>query len=476
MATILLIEDEDDLRFSIARTLKKSGHRVEECASLPDARAALERTVPDLILSDVNLGNESALEFVPEVRHAGYEGVMVLVTAYASIEDAVRAMRQGADDYLQKPLRLDELSLQVERWLDQRRTASQLRLYQHLDRQRASTRRPLGDSTAWRKSVELAERLAALPLPEPGTTDAGLPTVLNLGETGTGKGVIARHIHDHAADPDQSPPFVHVNCSALPASLIESELFGHEKGAFTDAKAAKPGLFEMAEGGTIFLDEIGEMPVELQSKLLLVVEQGTYRRVGDQRERRVRARIIAATNQDLADRADDGAFRKDLYFRLATFTIDLPPLRERERDPVLIARELVSQFGKRFNRPGLSLADDAEAALARYPWPGNVRELVNVIQRSALLARGDTVSAEDLGLTPAQARRLQPAGPDLRFDFHAGVHTAEEVEKTLMIQALEHTRGNVARAARLIGMQRSSFRYRVERYQLEDMIRELAQR
>jgi len=482
VARILVIEDEPNLRYSIVRTLGGAGHSVDEAGELDQARIALAEVAYDLVLSDVNLGAHRALDLICELRSGGYDGALVLMTGYASIEDAVRAMREGADDYIQKPLNMDELVVQVERWLEQRRAAARLRLYERLDRQQAREQRPLGESAAWREAVALAERFASVPLPAAGSETQSLPTVLLLGETGTGKGVLARHYHECIAESSaQAPPFVHVNCSALPASLIESELFGHEKGAFTDAREARAGLFEMADGGTIFLDEIGEMPIELQSKLLVVVEQGTFRRVGDRRERRVRARIIAATNQDLASRVANRGFRPDLYYRLATLQIELPPLRDRGTDAVLIAKRTLEQLGARFGRTPPRLSDEALAAIAAHPWPGNVRELVNSVQRAVTLNDGELIRASDLGLGPGASAPGAISGHDerstgLQFDFAQGVHTADEVEKTLMIQALEHTRGNVAKAARLVGMQRSSFRYRVERYGLEDVIREISQR
>jgi len=482
VARILVVEDEPNLRFAIGRTLKRAGHKIDEVDSLARMEAAAGRVAYDLVLCDVNLGTQSAHELVPKLRSEGFDGCLVLMTGYGSVEDAVRSMREGADDYVQKPLNMDELSMQVERWLEQRRTASRLRLYERMERASVRENPLLGESAAWTETVALAERFAQVPLSGVHEENASLPAVLLLGETGTGKGVLARHFHERTpenAEQESIPPFVHVNCSALPAQLIESELFGHAKGAFTDAKEAKPGLFEMADGGTIFLDEIGDMPMELQAKLLLVVEQGMLRRVGERRERRVRARIVAATNQDLARRVEAGEFRSDLYYRLATFSIELPPLRDRDRDALLIAERMVRHFAERFGRGERGLTPDAGDAVLRHDWPGNVREVVNVVQRAVMLSDGPSIDVAALGLGATRARPSQVAHanpPELRFDFERGTHSAEEVEKTLMIQALEHTHGNVARAARLIGMQRSSFRYRIERYGLEQRVRELSQR
>ncbi len=488
LAKILVIEDEANLRYVIRQTLGKAGHTVSEARDLAEARAQVREHNFDLVLTDVMLGSENGLDMLRELRQDGFEGAIVVMTAHASIEAAVGAMRDGADDYLQKPLSLEELKLQVQRWLDLRKASRRLRLYERMERARAKEQELLGDSPAWRKTLAMADRLAQLPLENP-TDEAGggLPAILLMGETGVGKGALARYIHGAAeaaaGNKADASPFVHVNCSALPASLVEGELFGHERGAFTDAKDARPGLFELAEGGTIFLDEIGEMPVELQAKLLLVVEQGTFRRVGGTRERRVRARVIAASNQDLEAQCAEGKFRRDLFYRLNAFTIVIPPLRERGNDAVAIADALLPKLARRYGRSTLKIEDGARRAIGRHAWPGNVRELVNTLQRAAMLAGEDVVRAEDLGLgvgvgsaagSMVGSNGALGAHGELRFDFDSGEHTAEAVERLLMVQALEFTRGNVSKAAKLIGMQRSSFRYRIERYKLEMHVKELS--
>jgi transcriptional regulator with GAF, ATPase, and Fis domain len=331
------------------------------------------------------------------------------------------------------------------------------------------------------------------------------------GETGVGKGVLARYIHTRsieaarrvgAAPVSGEPPFVHVNASALPANLIEGELFGHERGAFTDAREAKPGLFEMADGGTIFLDEIGEMPLELQAKLLLVVETGMLRRLGGRKEKRVRVRVVAASNLDLEHQVELGKFRRDLLYRLNAFTIRIPALRERAGDARLIAGVLLERTARRYGRPGMSFTPAAVEAIERHSWPGNVRELTNAVQRAVMMASSPLIEPGDLMLESSEAdddshahhhalvpmglarghagnnghgQAASPAG-GIRFDFTSGPHTAEEVEKLLMMQALEFTSGNVSRAAKLIGMQRSSFRYRIDRYNLSQYVLEASRR
>ncbi len=530
MARILTIEDEENLRFSIRRTLAKAGHEVSEASCPNDARDLWRQHDFDLVLTDVMLGSESGIDLVRELRTEGYDGVIVVMTAFGTVETAVAAMRDGADDYLQKPLSMQELILQIDKWLEHRRLARRVRLYERLEQTREQYQDLIGRSAAWLGTLGVARRLARIPIgspasapkPTPGpgglgaapigasSGDASLPSILLLGETGVGKGVLARYIHSQAETNERTlhkpgsggvaPPFVHVNCSALPATLVESELFGHDKGAFTDAREARPGLFEMADGGTIFLDEISEMPLDLQSKLLLVVEHGAFRRVGGSKERSVRARVITASNQDLEQRVQAGSFRRDLLYRLNAFTVRIPPLRERQDDAMLIAEASLERLTRRYGRAGMTFSPASVQAIRHHLWPGNVRELVNAVQRAAMLADQQVIEPPDLGLAPALPTILaepdEPVAPapatehlarangtrgsgttgPLVFDFASGIHTADDVERTLIMQALEYTKGNVSRAAKLIGMQRSSLRYRIKHYHLDQYITEVAKR
>ncbi|MGE4197951.1 MAG: sigma-54-dependent transcriptional regulator [Phycisphaerales bacterium] len=520
MAEILLVEDEKALSVSISKMLTRSGHKVRETDSAPQAFELIQKGRFDLVISDVNLREGNGIELVESARADGFDGIAVIITAFGTIETAVVAMKRGADDFLQKPLRLEELPLQVEKWLERRKMAQRLRLFERLERHKEQSQAVLGQSKAWTDTLRLAERLAAIPVESPNTEEGvTLPAILLMGETGAGKGVLARYIHQHGSkmeaggdDRGTSAPFVHVNCSALPASLVEGELFGHERGAFTDAKEPKPGLFEMANGGTIFLDEISEMPLELQAKLLLVVEQGTYRRVGGTRDRTVRARVIAASNVDLAKKVEAGTFRRDLLYRLNAFTICIPPLRARNGDALRIAEITLQRNAQRYGRPGMQLSESAREAISSHDWPGNVRELVNTIQRAAMLCERDIIEPSDLGIAapsstgvatgpePHAARRSEPIQIVMRdltsrhgmregdgvmletrevpipfeegtslvpiFKFEHGNFNAEAIEKDLLAQALQYTRWNVSRAAKLIGLTRASMRYRMERYSL----------
>ncbi|GAB4385206.1 MAG: sigma-54 dependent transcriptional regulator [Phycisphaerales bacterium] len=482
MARILVIEDDSDLRFGVARALRKDDHEVVEAATLAAARKALDAQSFDVVLTDYNLGDDDGLLLVEKLRGEGFAGAIIVMTGFGSVELAVRAMKGGADDFLEKPVKLDELRTLIGRLLEDQAARRRLKLYERLDRRMVEMDRPIGDSEPWRRTVELCERLARMPvIRRPGEAVQGtaLPTILLLGETGTGKGVLARHIHECGTPEGVCRPFVHVNCSALPPQLVEGELFGHERGAFTDARESKEGLFEMADGGTLFLDEIGDLPLEMQTKLLTVLESGTFRRVGGTRERSISARVIAATNHDLEKDVSEGRFRRDLYYRLNAFTVTIPPLRQRQGDALLIAQRMLERYRAEYGLAPARLTPQAEERIASHQWVGNVRELINAVQRAAMLVEGDVIDACDLtlGSSPsADAAQAASTPGELRFDFENGIHTAEDVERELMIQALKRTRGNVSRAARMINMQRSSFRYRIERYKLDHLIQELAGR
>jgi len=471
VADILLIEDDADLRLIISHFLQKHDYRVHATDSINAAHDAYKESHFDLVLSDVHLGEDTGIDFIQNIRESGYEGGIIMMTGYATVDDAVRAMKLGADDYLAKPVRMQELLITTQRVLKQRSDSRQLRLYKRVESTRKVAMEPLGKSTAWTQTISLANRLAQIPvtnrIQESGSVSGGaLTTVLINGETGSGKGVIAQYIHDSSPEHDQ--PFVHVNCTALPASLIESELFGHEKGAFTDAKITREGLFEMADGGTIFLDEIGDLDLPLQAKLLSVIEKGLIRKVGATKERTVRMRVLAATNKDLKAMVNQGTFREDLLFRINAFHIQIPNLRSRDDDALLIAQTMLEQLRTEYGLPPASLSKDAQTAILNHPWPGNVRELFNSVQRAAMLAPEPLITSSDLAIQFEESAQHQakPNEKGIRFNFDTGIHTAQDIERELMIQALDHTNGNITQAAKLINMQRSSFRYRIERYNI----------
>ena len=468
MPSILILEDEENLRLTIAKRLRAQADLVAEAGTLAEARALVKERVFDLVITDMNLPDGDGVELIREIDESGFGSDIIVITAYGTVEHAVDAMRHGASDYLEKPVRLDELAIVVGRTLEQRGVRARLAAYERADTTLAGAFAVVGEHPQWLAAVETAGRFAEANA-DPRCGGGALPTILVTGETGAGKGVLARLIHERAvgAAGRSSAPFVQVNCAALPTNLVESELFGHEKGAFTDAKQARAGFFELADGGTIFLDEIAEMSPEMQAKLLLVLENGMIRRVGGTTERCVAARVIAATNQDLQARVADGSFRQDLYYRLGSFVVPLPALRERGDDAVLLAEATLERLKRAHGRDSAHLSDAAVARVRTHAWPGNARELVNAVQRALIIARSDEIGPEDLAIAPAAAPApaVGAAGGSggFTFDFDRGPHTVEEVERELIQQALARCDGNVTQAARLVGMPRGSFRYRMEK-------------
>ncbi|MEQ8234710.1 MAG: sigma-54 dependent transcriptional regulator, partial [Gammaproteobacteria bacterium] len=390
---VLVVDDEQLFAKAVARRLERAGFACTQAPTLAAARAVLDELEPDLVLLDMRLPDGSGLEFLRELRGASAMPVIVM-TAYGEVEDAVQAMKFDASDYLKKPLDLDELLLNVDKVLHARELDQRLEYSRTREHTRGGATRLIGESAALVAVREQVARIAAL-----SGGEGAAPTVLITGETGTGKDVTARLLHQNS--PRASRPFVHVDCAALPKELFESELFGHVKGAFTHAVAERTGLIEAAEDGVVFLDEIAEIPLELQSKLLAVLERRSLRRVGSSHERRVAAWFVAATNRDVDEMVAAGTLRSDLYFRLNVLTLALPPLRERYDDAVLLAEHFLRETGRRYGFATATLDDAARRAIRAYEWPGNVRELAHVIERALLLRGGGVLDAAALGLGAA---------------------------------------------------------------------------
>jgi DNA-binding NtrC family response regulator len=460
MSDILVIDDEENLRISMQLALRRAGHACRVAETGAEGLAAARATLPDLVFVDVNLPDTNGLRLMGELKAAGLDVPVIVITGYGTIASAVAAMQQGAVNYIQKPLSMDEVVLAVERCLETRRMRNQLDAYRDAQQRVSQSAPVIAECAAMRSLLGVADKLAALS-PE---KNGELPAVLLLGETGTGKEALARYIHQRSPKADR--PFVHVNCTAVPESLFESELFGHEAGAFTNAKSAKKGLFDIAEEGTLFLDEIGDMPQTTQAKLLVAIESGRFRRIGGTTERVTRVRVMAATNSDLESKVAGDAFRADLYFRLKVFCLELPPLRERGEDIALLANHYLERFRRKFCKHALTFTADARALLRRYHWPGNVRELSNVLQRAALLAEGDAITADLLGLQPRlSSSRANVSADDnaLHVEFASADCTLESMERKLITAALAHTDGNVSETARLLGLSRGSLRRRIAR-------------
>lgn len=447
---VLVVDDEMLFAKAVVRRLERAGFACSHAATLAAARAALGSDEPELMLLDMRLPDGSGLDLLRDLRRDSSLPVIVM-TAYGEVEDAVQAMKFAASDYLKKPLDLDELLLNVEKVLHASELDRRLEYSRTREHVRAGASELIGDSPALVALREQIARMAGL------VSGEGVPpTVLITGETGTGKDVTARLLHQ--SSPRATRPFVHVDCAALPKDLFESELFGHVKGAFTHALTDRTGLIEAAEDGVVFLDEIAEIPLELQAKLLAVLERRSLRRVGSSQERRVSAWFIAATNRDVEAMVDEGSLRSDLYFRLNVLTLALPPLRERGDDALLLAAHFAREVARRYGLAEPEIGADARRAIGAYPWPGNVRELSHVIERALLLCGGGAIDASALGLRAPEATT---AAADLAA---LDDMTLEEIEQFMIRRALARCDENVSEAARRLGITRMAMRYRMQKY------------
>ena len=447
---ILIIEDEAVFAGAVRKRLRRGGFNAEIAGTLAEGATKISDKTPDLLLLDMRLPDGSGLDFLGVLQNDKANTFPVLVmSAYGEIEDAVSAMKSGASDYLKKPIDLDELMLNVEKVLEKDALSQKLTYSSKREQHAHEGVEFLGDSpaiVAIRQQINRLKQLTGVSVP---------PTILILGETGTGKDVVARLLHAHSARRER--PFVHVDCASLPKDLIEAELFGHEKGAFTSAHVARTGLIEAAEDGVLFMDEIGELPMDLQAKLLAVLERRTLRKVGTTKERPVAAWIIAATNRDVAQLVKQGEFRSDLYYRLNVLSISIALLRERGDDIILLARHFIRQSAKRYGISSVTLSGQAIRALRSYHWPGNVRELKHMIERAVLLCGEGELSPDSLSLT-AHGPAETPIEADLTLD---------NAELMLIKNALEKCGGNVSKAARELGITRMALRYRIKKHKLE---------
>jgi two-component system, NtrC family, response regulator AtoC len=450
---VLVVDDEALIRWSLAERLRADGYDIAEAATASEAVERASEQGPDLVLLDYKLPDEDGLVVLRKLRELDPDTLIVMLTAHSSVETVVEAMKGGAFDYLTKPFDLDDVSRRVARALDTTRLRRELRSLRDSLARPYSLNSIIGESDAMQRVKTLVRKVAT----SPGST------VLLTGESGTGKDLIAKVIH--YSSNRASRPFMNVTTSAMPETLLESEMFGHERGAFTDARTQKRGLLEQADEGTVFLDEVGEMTPALQSKLLRFLEEKTFRRVGGTNDIRVDVRVIAATNRDLETDVQAGRFRGDLYYRLNVLRVEVPPLRVRDGDIALLAQSFVESFSKEFKRPVKGLSPGAEAALMAYSWPGNVRELRNLVERAVLLSESDLLQPPDFeSLHTARARS---GGGHGRFELPSEGVNLEEVEKNLVIQALERTGGNQTRAAALLGLHRDQIRYRIEKFGLK---------
>ncbi len=453
MDTILIVEDEALIRWSIGGTLRAADLGVMEAGTLAEAERAVRDEEIDLILLDQMLPGGRGTDLFPLLRELGHPAPVIILTAVDTSQAAVDAMKLGAFDYLTKPVGEGALLSAVRRGLEDSRLKRRIALQLRRSRNGAGFQGMVGSSEIMRNIFSQIARVAASP-----TT-----TLLITGESGTGKELAAAAVHRlsgrHAA------PFRAVNCSALAESLIESELFGHEKGAFTDARSQHRGLFETADGGTLFLDEIGDMPPPLQAKLLRVLEEKSFRRVGGVADIAVDVRIIAATNRDLEQRVADGSFRADLFYRLDVARIHLPPLRERGEDVCLLADWFLHKFNQKFRRKFRGVSAETRELFLRYSWPGNVRELGNMIERAVVLEEGEYLHSRNLRIAPP----IPPVPEEkqaVRPEIGAGGVSLADLERRWIIEALEKAGRNQSRAARLLNISRDALRYKMKKFHL----------
>ena len=443
--TILLIDDDDSLRRVIEFSLSEAGYSVKAAAGGEEGLRLFDAGAFDAVITDITMPGVDGMQVLAKVRERDEAVPVIVITAYGTIESAVEAMRQGAFDYITKPFNRDELRITLDKALKMRR----------LERQNAELRTAVNDRYRFDAIIGTSNRIREV-LEMAGRVAASDASVLITGESGTGKELLAKGIHYNSGRSDG--PFVAINCAAIPENLIESELFGHVKGAFTGAVRDREGKFELAGGGTLFLDEIGDLRVDLQAKILRALQERHVDRVGGRHPVPVDVRIIAATNRDIERAVREGSFREDLYYRLSVVTLHIPPLRERREDVPLLA----GHFLKKFNpSDGIRLDQDALSLLTGYGWPGNVRELENVVQRASVLRRGDIVTAADL---PDKLRKEKTSVESIILNLPDEGIRLEELEKNLIIKALEKHNNNQTRAAEYLGITRPTLIYRLEKY------------
>jgi DNA-binding NtrC family response regulator len=446
-ATILIVDDEELIRWSLRERLRGDGYEILEAGT---GRAALEqfREGADLVLLDYRLPDIDGLTILQELKRLDPDILVILLTSLVSVETAVEAMKRGAFHFATKPFNLDDVAGMVGRALETTRLRREVKLLRANEARPYSLRAIVGESSTMEALRQLVAKVAASPA----------STVLLTGESGTGKDLVAKTIHYSSGR--AARPFMNITCSALPEPLLESELFGHERGAFTDARMQKRGLLESADGGTVFLDEIGEMVPALQAKLLRFLEEKSFKRVGGAGDIRVDVRIVAATNRNLEEQVAKGAFRSDLYYRLNVLPIRLPALREHAEDVPGLVDSLVDSFNAEFKKRVTGVSPAAAALLKEYGWPGNVRELRNVVERAMLLAESPRLEAHDFSALSAAVASGDP------LDLPAAGVNLEELERSLVVQALKRAGGNQTKAAALLGLNRDQIRYRIEKFGL----------
>ncbi len=460
--SILVVDDDSSVRRVIQMQLSEAGYGVRLAATGEEALRILSETQPKLVITDLRMPDLDGIELLRRIAEDEIQTTVIMITAFGSIETAVQAMRLGAYDYITKPIDYEALLLAVHRATERQNLIDEVRILRSALDRRYGFESIIGHSKALLRVLEMAARVAQ--------HDS---TVLINGETGTGKELLARAIHYNSRRKNQT--FVTINCGAIPRDLIEAELFGYSRGAFTGANTNKPGKVEMADGGTLFLDEIGELPLESQVKLLRLIQNGELERVGTTTPKVINVRVIAATNRNLSAMAEDGTFRSDLFYRLAVVPLYLPPLRERKDDIPELAEHLFLKAKEKHGLQGVRVAPSVIARFSAYRWPGNIRELENVIERMLVLSNGEQITEDDL---PEELRRIPAvsAGAPLNFELPEEGVSLEAIERELLLRALEKAGGNQTRAAQYLDISRRTFIYRMEKHGLRHEGGELEQR
>jgi len=450
-AKILIIEDNEDMGFTLANVLKKHGHEPFTAISGEEGLEIIQHELIDLVLCDLKLPKMSGLDVLKEIKTIDADIVVLMMTATTDAKPAIEAMKNGAFDYIVKPFELEEIKLVVNNALETHQLKREVARLKREHKDENFIQAIYGESKAIKDVCDLIEIVAKTPK----------TSVLIQGESGTGKELVANAIH--YASQRAGKPFIKLNCSAIPENLMESELFGHEKGAFTDAKAQKKGLFELSNGGTIFLDEISCMKYNLQPKLLRVIETQTFRRIGGISDINIDVRVVAASNMDLAELVKNKEFRDDLYYRLKVMEVKLPPLRERKEDIIMLAKIFLQEYNKEFNKSISGFTSETESLFLKYPWPGNVRELKNVIERGVILCNDSVMHPEHM---PIEVRKEKSM--DFSHGAFMGQIPLEEVEKFHIMEVLQSVSGNKSQAAKILSISRSTLREKLKLYGEDD--------
>jgi DNA-binding NtrC family response regulator len=451
-AKILVVDDEKLLRWSLEQNLSKGGYEVVAAEKGLEGLGAFKEEIPDVTLLDIHLPDVSGITVLEGIKELNPYALVIMITAFGDIQTAVKTIKLGAYDFVEKPFNMEKLKILIDKALE---TVS-------LRKEVSEFRKQISSKFGFDSIIGQSEQMKSVFSLVAKVSKSDASTVLLQGESGTGKDLVAKIIHYQSARAEK--PFMEINCTALPDTLVESELFGHEKGAFTDAKAMKKGLFELSDGGTIYLDEIGDMTQGTQAKLLKIIEDKSFKRIGGTKDIDVDVRIITATNRNLENEVRKGNFREDLYYRLKVIPILIPPLRDRPSDITLIAKYFIDEFNEEFKKNVKGLSTETEKCFMEYPWPGNVRELKNVIERSMILESDEYVLPEHLPLELTSKEVMTHNISNINLRIPPGGIDIEEVEKELIRQALDVTGGNQTRASKLLNLSRDTLRYRMQKF------------